>query len=113
MSSTVHHNWLHHFRHLRDSATPALDRLRSCLKDSIMPATTNGAAETLAPEKTALKARAKAPSTYVEITRDVLAGREEPVSFARLSAHGVSCEVAIVLVTLTATSTIRLYSTAI
>jgi hypothetical protein len=99
MSSAIHDNWLHHFRHLRDSATPALDRLRSRLKDSIMPATTNGAAETLAFEQTALEARAEAPSRYVEITKDVLAGREPATTFARLSAHGVSCEVAVVLVT--------------
>jgi hypothetical protein len=29
MSSAVHDTWLAHFRHLRDSATPALDRLRA------------------------------------------------------------------------------------
>lgn len=75
MSSTVLHHWLHQFR--------------SSLKDRTVPTTVslpNGQ-------------QAESPASYVEITRDVLAGREAPVSFARLAAHGVSCEAAIVLVT--------------
>jgi hypothetical protein len=104
MSSAIHDNWLHHFRRLQDSAAPALENLRVRLKEafakgSSMPASVHPpSAATFDPEDYRLE---QAPD-----------GRWIS-AFARLSAHGASCEVAVVLVTLTATSTIRLYSTAI
>jgi hypothetical protein len=117
MSSAIHDNWLHHFRRLQDSAAPALENLRVRLKEafakgSSMPASVHPpSAATFDPEDYRLEQAPDGRWISAKDARQVRAA--VPVSFARLSAHGASCEVAVVLVTLTATSTIRLYSTAI
>jgi hypothetical protein len=115
MSTAVNQHWNRHYRALKETTTMPLT---AGLPEAATP-------DPLDPEVLALVQAANEQWLSRQAARDARVAEvqralaeeqveeQEAPSFARLSAHGVSCEVAIVLVTLTATSTIRLYSTAI